>query len=350
MATGFQYNGEDLDLLCEPLRGSATSAEFGGNAGVFMSGTTDLLDRYAKYPGNYGYAKKPDGIEEAYLHSGDTPSAIGCRPLWSGHSGAPGIIRLTSGTHHVWREGDNIRVRNSSGTITNHKSSVFGLTVPPRFMICKVVGGGGGGGGGSATNAASGGAGGGGGVAWIEIPDATASNYSTVALYCSVGSYGSGASSASKAGDGSTTYINRGSKRIITATGGQGGIRKGESWTSGGSWTLVSDGTGTFRSASGAGGSPRTRADYYARSIDVASFKIADDITISAWHSSGGFNNGRGGSGGASIFARGGNGGYSKDTPKVGGSGGAGGGGGTFKAFSSQPGARGGTGIISFDY
>ncbi len=352
MATGFQFKGDDLDLLLEPRRSGVNSAKFGGQAGVFVSGTNDLLDRYAAHPGySFGYRREVDGLKDVYKHGGDIPSAIGCRPSqWSGWREAPGAIRLTNGTWHVWREGNNIRVRNSSGTITNHPASSFGICVPPKFMICKVVGGGGGGGGGSNINAASGGAGGGGGVAWMEIPDATEATYAAKALVCFVGNYGSGASSASRAGDGETTYINRGSKRIITATGGQGGIRKGEVWTNGGTWTQVNDGTGTFISFYGSSGSPRTKSGYYGGSLDVGSFKIADDVTISRWHASGGYNNGRGGSGGSSMFAYGGDGGYSKDTPERGEEGGGGGGGGTFKSFSSQPGARGGRGIIAFDY
>ena len=86
MATGFQFKGDDLDLLLEPRRSGVNSAKFGGQAGVFVSGTTDLLDRYAVLPGySFGYRREIDGLKDVYKHGGDIPSAIGCRPSqWSG--------------------------------------------------------------------------------------------------------------------------------------------------------------------------------------------------------------------------------------------------------------------------
>ena len=102
MATGFTYQGKDLDDLCEPKRSGITSAQFGGEPNKFVSGTDDLYDRYASYPTGYGYATKAEGVEETFKHNGlvfTAPSAIGCRPV----SDTSYITLNTSGTYYVWK-------------------------------------------------------------------------------------------------------------------------------------------------------------------------------------------------------------------------------------------------------
>lgn len=353
MASGFQFQGQDLDVICEPKRVGVDAAKFGGAAGRYRKGSEDLYDRYASYPSGYGYAQYPMSgsvVLPNNVFKGDganitPPSAGGRRPF----DYSARIAMRTAGTWYIWRDvsSNSIKVRNPSGTVTSYANSLFGTNIPPIIMVCRAVGGGGGGGGGGGTQPAGGGGGGGGCAVWIDIPNATEANYSTTALQCVVG--GGGARGGAKANgvNGVATTISRAGTTLVTANGGAKGVYN-VSGGAGGSCSVVSNSfCGSFFTKSGASGGGR---DSSGSGLSMTAFAISPEKTIAAWSQSGGADQGRGGGGGASPFGNGGLGGGNGSSPTSGSGYGSGGGGGTWILFSSQAGAAGLAGQVVFDY
>lgn len=336
MSSGFQFQGTDLEQLCE-IRRNATSAGFGGAAGRFVGANGDLFDRFANQPTAFDYSTPAWSASlnpQPYTWSGFNTSKIPSKQGYRPNSTAEQIILNSAGVWSVWRDVANRRIclKNPSGTITYTPASYWGGNLP-NIVVIKMVGGGGKGGNGSGTMGGAGGGGGGGWVGWMVIPDTEASP-----LICSVGA----------ARNHSRVTHSPSGQYVECLRGADGGNATSSGAAGGAVARAITTMGGTFITRNGGASSGGGTAD--GAGVSVPAFSISPETSFSAWSKAGGGGGGRGGGGGASMLGVGGSKGQNSVPAGAGGLYGGGGGGGTWVLFNGRPGAAGARGVIILGY